>query len=166
MNIRRGLLAQMASGHVRMVSGEITSTGGAIYITHNFGTKKIFAILQRVNDDHSNIDTTSQFTSVAIFGATVELLDLDESQTYSLNGGTQAHFDSTNTTTNGAYPKGVNSYFPAANGSYPNNGIMAYSDRGISALDSNGNPSDNTIRVYPTYSVVAGRWIYRVYALD
>lgn len=157
-------MAQMAS-KPRMASGEFVHTLGVVYLNHNLGTKKIFMVMQRVETDHSNINSTSQFQSIMVYGATVEALQLDEQQTYSLNGGTTAHYDSTNTTANGVYPKGINSYFPAVNGTYPANGVMAYAVRGITAEDAYG-ASDNTVRIYPTYGLVAGRWVWRAYSLD
>ena len=164
MNIRRGLLAQMASGHVRMASGEFTQVSGVAHLEHNLNSKKIFVVMQRVETDHSNINSTNEYQSVMIYGATVEALGLDEQQTYSLNGGTAAHFDSTNTSSNSAYPKGINARF--SSGDYPNNSVMAYSDRGVSALDSAANPSNNVVRIYPVYGLTAGRWVWRAYALD
>jgi len=164
MEVRRGLLASM-SGKPRMASGEFVHTSGVAYINHNLGTKKIFIVLQRVETDHSNIDSSNQFQSVMIFGATAEALQLDTDQTYSISGGNQAHFDYSSADENGSYPKGVNSYFPAANGAYPTNGVMAYPMRGITAEDALG-ASDNTVRVYPVYGLTAGRWVWRAYALD
>lgn len=147
-----------------MASGEFTHTSGVKYIQHNLGTNKIFLVMQRVNEDHSNIDSSNQYQSVMVYGATVEALQLDQQQTYSLNGGTQASFSDA-TDTNGAYPKGINSYFPSATGSYPINGVMAYPLRGITAEDENG-ASLNTVRVYSAYHLFAGRWVWRCYALD
>ena len=166
MDIRRnmmGVIANMAGA--RMASGEFTHTSGVAYLNHNLNSKKIVVVMQRINSDHSNINVTSQYQSVMIFGATVEALQLDETQTYSLNGGTQAHFDSTNETVNGVYPKGINSFFPSATQEYPQNGVMAYAMRGVEARDASG-ASDNTVRIYPTYGLTAGRWVWRCYALD
>lgn len=155
----------MASGKPRMASGEFVHTSGVEYLNHNLGSKKIFVVMQRIETDHSNINATNQYQSIMVYGATVEALALDEQQTYSLNGGTQATFNSTGTDTNGAYPKGINSFFPSATGSYPNNGVMAYPFRGITAQDAQG-ASDNTVRVYPVYGLASGRWVWRAYALD
>ena len=151
--------------HCRIASGEFVHTSGVAYLNHNLGSKKIFVVMQRIETDHSNIDTTTQHQSIMVYGATVEALGLDERQTYSLNNGTQAHFDSTGNDTNGAYPKGINAHFPAETGSYPINGVMAYPYRGITAEDAQG-ASDNTVRIYPVYFLAAGRWVWRAYALD
>ena len=158
-------MGMAGSGHVRMASGEFTHINGVAYLNHNLGSKKIFVVMQRVETDHSNINNTTQYQSIMVYGATVEALGLDEQQTYSLNNGTQVHFDTTGSDTNGAYPKGVNSYFPGATGSYPINNVMAYPFRGITAQDAQG-ASDNTVRVYPSYVLAAGRWVWRAYALD
>ena len=153
------------AGKTRTASGELMHTSGVDYITHNLGTKKILVIMQRVESDHSNIDTTNQFQSIMVVGATLEALDLDEQQTYSLNGGTAAHFNSVGADTNGAYPKGVNSYFPAANGAFPANGVMAYPYRGVRAWDGSAE-SNNVVQIYPIYNLAPGRWVWRAYALD
>jgi len=155
---------QMA-GRSRMASGEFTQVSGVAYLNHNLGTKKILVIMQRVNSDHSNVDANNQFKSLMIFGVTVEALQLDEEQTYSLNGGTKASFDSTNTTTQGVYPKGLNAFFPGTTGTYPSYLAMSYAARGVTAEDQNG-ASDNTVRIYPTYGMIPGRWVWRAYALD
>lgn len=168
MEVRRtmmGVIAGMAGGHVRMASGELNHTGGVAYLHHNLGSKKIFVVMQRINSDHSNIDGSNQFTSIMVFGATVEALGLDEEQTYSLNGGNQVSFNSTGGDTNGAYPKGINSFFPNESGSYPSNGVMAYPYRAIRAYDGDVE-SDNIVWVYPTYGLASGRWVWRAYALD
>ena len=153
------------AGKSRMASGELMHISGVEYITHNLGTKKILVIMQRVESDHSNINTTSQFQSIMVFGATVEALDLDEQQTYSLNDGTKAHYNSVGVDTNGAYPKGINSYFPVANGTHPVNGVMGYPYRGVRAWDGSAE-SNNVVQIYPAYNLAPGRWVWRAYALD
>lgn len=155
----------MANGKPRMASGEFVHTSGIAYIDHNLGSKKIFVIMQRVNSDHANIDTSSPYQSVIICGATVEALGLDEQQTYSNNGGSQVYVNSTGSDTNGAYPKGFNSAFPSATGTTLQETVMAYPYRGITAEDRAG-ASENTVRVYPVYGIFPGRWVWRAYALD
>ena len=152
--------------HCRMASGEFTQVSGVAYLNHNLGTKKVFVVMQRVNSDHSNINENSnQYQSVLVFGATKEALGIDTEQTYSFNNGTQAKWDAANELSNQAYPKGVNGYFPSATASSPGSGSMAYAYRGVTAEDAQG-PSDNTVRIYPVYTLYPGRWVWRAYALD
>lgn len=153
-------MAQMASGKPRSVSGEFTSNGSTIHnIVHNLGTRKIFMVAQRVNENHENIDqTTSRYRSILLMAATKEALQFDAQQTYSYNGGNQVGVIDTGT--NNTYPSGLYGYFPTADGTALTFNAFVRPDRGISVV------SDNEIRVETLYGLETGRWIYSIYALD
>lgn len=148
-------------------SGEfvLDAASSGINIIHNLSTNKIFIIAQRINSDHSNINNTNRYQNVLFYGITKEALNIDETQTYSYNGGTQASYKS-NVTTDSAYPYGVYSYFPAETGTVPtmnivsNNGWFAPNPQMVTPINL------NEVFVFPRYQLCPGRWVWRAYALD
>lgn len=146
--------------HCKMISGEFTTTGGTTQnIVHNLGTRKIFLVAQRVNENHENIDeTASRYRSLLTFGLTREALSLDTQQSYSYNGGNQVSFSDAGTSE--TYPSFVYGYFAAETGTNLPSATGSRPDRGIIAL------SDNEIQIVAFYLLEPGRWVYNIYALD
>lgn len=160
MDLRRRLMAQMAGGKPRSVSGEFTASGAITQnIVHNLGTRKIVAVAQRVNENHGNIDeTATRYRSLMVFGLTHEVLSLDTQQSYSYNGGNQVSFADSGT--GNTYPSFIYAYFPSATDTFLANSAGSRPDRGISAV------SDNEIQITAFYGLQPGRWVYTIYALD
>lgn len=151
-------MAQMAS-KPRMASGEFDYSGGDVIINHNLGTRKLLAILQRVNSDHSNINNDStRYRSILNVCISIEALDYDTEQTYSYQNGNQLSF--VDSGTSNTYPNMIHSYFAASNGTEINGTAINRPDRGINTID------DNSAEILPTYVLETGRWIWRIYALD
>ena len=144
--------------HCRTASGEFEHTGNDIIITHNLGSKKILAIFQRVNSDHSNINESTRYRSVLNFAITKEALNYDLQQTYSYNNGEPASID--NNGTDNTYPSGGYCYFPAETGGIIGVGGFSTPSRGIIALNN------NEIELKTQYILATGHWVWRAYALD
>lgn len=164
MELRRGLMMGMG-GKARMSSGEFFHEDTSPYetITHNLGTTAIFFVAQRVNDDHSNIDSSNRYKTLFLYGATSTQLNIDQQQTYSYNGGNQTHFDE-NGTTDGPWPEGLYAYFGTTTATSPNSAVLntpswLFGGPMIEPVSS------NEVTIRSRYALLSGRWVWRAYAL-
>lgn len=158
MSLRRGLLSM--SKKSMMASGEfnITEYTITLEITHNLGSRKIFFVAQRTNENKADInETVTRYKGLALIGWTKELLDLDEEQTYSYKTSDSVSFDYEN----GHYPSNIYSYFPAETNPSIASTATTQSNKHVTTI------SDNMIRFENTgYALAEGRWLWRAYALD
>lgn len=144
---------------VGYASGEFEYVSGTKQITHNLGTRRVCCVLQRVNEDHSNIDrpgSSTRYVAISSVFVTNEVVNWDSAQTYSYDGGNQLIIDSDKTA---GYPKGAGCYFQSATetGNIPV--LPVQSGTGGVAID------DNTISVSSPYSLLPGRWVWSCFAV-
>lgn len=161
MTLRRGIMAQMASGKLRYAEGEMTleSNNASLNIAHNLNSTQILVIAQRINSDHSNVEySASAYTTFAFFGATKDVVAWDKTQVYVFNGGTGQYFIDTGT--GNTWPSGTYSYFSANAGTSPATGSLVKPSAGLEVVDN------NTVIMRPSYQCLAGRWVWRAWALD
>lgn len=147
----------------RMASGEfeITEYQVTLDIEHNLGSRKIFVVAQRVNENHAEITNTgSRYNDLMLIGFTKECIELDEAQTYSYKTSCAVNFSNSGSSTD-IYPFGMYAYFPAET-----NPAIALTPIGASNREMKA-VSDNAVHFNNTgYALFLGRWVWRAYALD
>lgn len=161
MAIRRGLMAQMASGHVRMASGEfdVSTSTSSFSITHNLNSTKLLVIAQRINKDHSVINqTNTQYRDIVFIGISKELSNLDTDQPYTYNNGTNQYIVATGTSN--SYPVALTANFGSSTATIVNPNYDGNPSHGVNPL------SQNEATCTSKYNLCNGHWVWRAYALD
>ena len=160
MMLRKMVMAQMADSK-KSANGVINLENevASINITHNLGTNRILIIAQRINENHSAVNKeNTQYRDIFFLGVTQEVSNIDTLQPYTYQNGTSQYFVSTGNSN--TYPTSLTANFGISTSTFPVANQDANPSHGAKAL------SANEVSITSKYPFVAGRWVWRAYAIS